>query len=572
MQLNNLISLTNRHFLLQVWNLASPYWKSQEKWLARILLVTIIALNFGTVQLAVLYSDWNRDFFNLMQNKEWHNFWPLLGNFVWIMGIFTLVDLGEDYLRRTLRIRWRRWLTDAYLTQWLQNNRLFRHQAQKGAIDNPDQRVTNDIKEFCDSTLRMGLGLLRTVTSLFSFVVILWNLSGQLEFEFAGSEWVIPGYMVWVAILYSIVGTWLTHKVAKPLTKLNFEQERHEANFRFHLMRVREHAESITLQSGEEAERKRAGGLFERVWENWQQLTMMKLRYNAFNSGYNEVARIFPYLVAAPRLMSGALQLGDMMQTATGFYRVQEAFSWFVDSYESVAEWKAVTDRLINFHVQLEQLSGPASAIEQGEAPGWSNLTVINPQDEVLFDAGTGALEVNTMISGPSGCGKSTLFRTLAGLWPCEKGQIVMPQGSDCMFIPQRGYLPHASMREVLSYPYESGKWTDEIYMDALTAVGLNELADLDTSDTWQHRLSGGELQRVMIARALVHQPEWLFLDEALSAVDEQSEQAIYVLLKEKMSKTRVISISHRSNSVNWHEHHLMVCKQTNQLVKEVVC
>lgn len=432
------LSLKDKPFLAQVWSLAHPYWRSDEKRIAWLLLGLVVGLNYLIVEVAVLYSNWNRDFFNLMQNEEWNNFWNMLGQFVLIMAVYTVVDFTEEYLRRTLRIRWRRWLTHAFLQKWLGGKRLYRHQLTYPDSDNPDQRISQDVKDFCDNTLKMGLGLLRTVTSLFSFVVILWNLSGSFTFEFAGSEWVLPGYMVWVAIIYSIVGTWLTYKIAKRLVPLNFEQEKSEADFRFHLMRVREHAESIALQRGELAENHRTQNLFSKVWDNWQQLTGMKLKYGAFTSGYNEVARIFPYLVASPRLMSGALQLGDMMQTATGFYRVQEAFSWFVDSYEEVADWRAVTDRLITFHTQLEMLP-TTNALPLSKQPEWRDLNLFSPNQQTLLSEQSGSIHQSITIKGVSGGGKSTFIRSLAGLWYIKVAtSACLTTASVCLFLRNR--------------------------------------------------------------------------------------------------------------------------------------
>ncbi|WP_235428286.1 MULTISPECIES: ABC transporter ATP-binding protein/permease [Xenorhabdus] len=546
-KMKNQLNLSNKRFLQQIYSLTAPYWRSEEKRIAWFLLTLVIALNYFIVEVAVKYSDWNRDFFNLMQNKEWHNFWPMLGQFILIMAIYSLIDLAEEYFRRTLRIRWRNWLTNVFLNQWLSHKRLYRHQLLYSNSDNPDQRISQDVKEFCDQTLYLGFGLLRTITSLISFTVILWELSGTLHFEFAGISWVIPGYMLWVAILYSVIGTWLTHKITKRLIPLTFEQEKCEADFRFHLMRIKEYAESIVFLRGEKAELARSKKLFSKIWKNWQHLTGMKVKYGAFTSGYNEVARIFPYLVASPRLMTGGLQLGDMMQTATGFYRVQEAFSWFVDSYESVANWRAVTERLITFYTQLESIS-PTERIHRTTQPSWSGLDIMLPDNKVIQSNMTGSFIQNSTICGPSGCGKSSFLRTIAGLWPHYKGQLSMPCDDSCMFIPQKTYLPKASLREILSYPNIDCHYDDWVLKQALNDVSLKQLIDkLDVIDNWQHKLSGGEIQKLMIARCLVQKPEWLFLDEALSALDHQSYIALSQLLRTKLANSHIIEISHRS-------------------------
>ena len=555
------LSLKDKSFLSQVWSLAHPYWSSDEKRIAWLLLGFVVGLNYLIVEVAVLYSNWNRDFFNLMQNEEWHNFWNMLGQFVLIMVVYTVIDLAEEYLRRTLRIRWRRWLTHTFLEKWLGGKRLYRHQLSYADSDNPDQRISQDVKDFCDKTLKMGLGLLRTVTSLFSFVVILWNLSGSLTFEFAGSEWVIPGYMVWVAIVYSIIGTWLTHKIAKRLVPLNFEQEKSEADFRFHLMRVREHAESIALQRGELAENSRTQTLFGKVWDNWQQLTGMKLKYGAFTSGYNEVARIFPYLVASPRLMSGALQLGDMMQTATGFYRVQEAFSWFVDSYEELSDWRAVTDRLITFHAQLEALPN-ANSLLRSEKPEWRDLNLYSPEQQPLLSEQSGAISQSIIIKGVSGGGKSTFIRSLAGLWPYQNGEISMPDDSECMFIPQKPYLPNATLRDILLYP-NCNSVSDEELSEALTLAGIAKFSDqIDMQSNWQQNVSGGELQKIMLARSLVQKPQWLFLDEAMSALDPESYRSIREVMKVQLPDSYIVEVSHRESHEE-EQNQLILCTQT---------
>lgn len=560
------LTLSDKKFLSQVWALIYPYWLSNEKRTAWFLLIFVISLNYLIVEVAVLYSNWNRDFFNLMQNKEWNNFWIMLRQFILIMGVYTLVDLAEEYLRRTLRIRWRRWMTNTFLNNWLEDNRLYHHQLTYPESDNPDQRISQDIKDFCDKTLSMGLGLLRTITSLFSFVIILWNLSGSLTFEFSGIEWVIPGYMVWVAVIYSILGTWLTHKIAKKLIPLNFEQEKNEANFRFQLMRIREHAESIVVQRGETAEKVYTQNLFNKICDNWQQLTGMKLKYDAFTSGYNEVARIFPYLVASPRLISGALQLGDMMQTATGFYRVQEAFSWFVDSYGQLADWRAITDRLILFHTQLEKIP-QIKPLSVSQFPEWRNLDVFSPSSQLLLDKQNGSINQSVIITGVSGGGKSTFFKTLAGLWPYHSGEISMPCHTDCMFIPQKPYLPNSSLRDVLNYPKINENMSDEVLHKALKYAGIsNFIPKLDVVKNWQQCLSGGELQKIMLARCLAQNPKWLFLDEAMSALDPESYHSLKSMILKLLPHTYVIEISHREN-LDEKFNKINLCPKTQSLV-----
>lgn len=544
---NNKLKLSNKRFIFQIWSLLAPYWCSKEKMAAWFLLVCVLICNYSIVEVAVKYSDWNREFFNLMQNKQWDNLWAMLAQFIVIMIIYSAIDIAEEYFRRTLRIRWRQWLTNIYLKKWLSNKRLYQHQLLYSESDNPDQRISQDIKEFCDQTLSLGLGLLRTITSLFSFTIILWNLSGTLKFELFDINWSIPGYMLWIAIIYSFLGTWLTHKITRKLVPLTFQQEKYEADFRFHLMRMKEYAEPIIFMKGEQAELLRSQKLFSKIWQNWQYLTGMKMKYQAFNSCYNELARIFPYLVAFPRLIQGGMQLGDMMQTATGFYRVQEAFSWFVDSYESVAGWKALTDRLIIFHTQLESIEEHRTST-YSNMPNWFNLTILLPNNQIIKQNMTGAFYHNCMIKGSSGSGKSTFFKTIAGLWPYYEGQFSMPDDKICMFIPQRSYLPQTSLNEILHYPdlpkgYET-KQTQQILLD----VGLEYLIDkLEVTDNWQQKLSGGEIQKLMLARCLVQKPKWLFLDESFSALDPESHYNLIQLLKKQLNDTVIIEISHCS-------------------------
>jgi len=556
---------TFRHFLRDLWVLARPYWFSEEKWGARGLLALIVALNLGMVGIMVLLNQWNNAFYNTLQDKDLEGFYQQLLVFTGLAGAFILVAVYRLYLNQMLQIRWRRWLTERYLDEWIAHRTYYRLQLTDRETDNPDQRIADDLSLFVDKTLSLTLGLLSAVVTLVSFVVILWGLSGMFSFSLGGREIVVPGYMVWVALVYAIIGTWLTHLIGRPLVGLNFNQQKFEANFRFSLVRVRENAEAIALYRGEAGEIGNLRLRFSDVWRNWWEIMKRQKKLTWFNAGYNQIANIFPILVAAPRYFSGAIQLGGLMQTASAFGQVQDALSWFVNAYAQLAEWKATVDRLTTFHRAMQNAAahsadGIRAAAGAGTGLAAHAVALKLPDGRALAEPFDLAIPAGAplLVTGPSGAGKSTLFRAFAGIWPFGHGAVTQP-GGGLLFLPQKPYLPIGRLRDALAYPAAADAFTEAALREALTVVGLPALAGrLEEEQHWAQVLSGGEQQRVAFARALLQAPGWLFLDEATSALDEPSESALYRLLAERLPQTTVVSIGHRSSLAAFHPRRLI--------------
>ncbi|MFN8525849.1 MAG: ABC transporter ATP-binding protein/permease [Chloroflexota bacterium] len=552
----------NTGFLRRVWALIVPYWRSEERLWAWVLLGAVVALTLGRVYLLVLLNTWNRDFYNALEQRDYDAFLYLLLYFCGLAAVFIVLSVYRLYLSQMLEIRWRVWLTTQYLGSWLKQRVYYLLELRGRSTDNPDQRIAEDLRKLSGGTLGLALGLLSSVVTLVSFITVLWEVSGPLEFELGGTAVFIPGYMVWVAIVYAIVGSVLTHYVGRPLIPLSFQQERLEADFRFNLVRVRENAEGVALYKGEEPER---AGLIHRmdaVRLNWYELMRYTKRLTSFTVGYDQVADIFPILVAAPRYFAGAINLGQLFQITNAFGRVQGALSWFVTTYGSLADWKASMDRLLTFQDALNEIereaASPATltvlhggdgalsvAVERLKLP--NGRVVLN---DVAFQVSSGD---RLLISGPSGSGKTSLFRAIAGIWPYGEGAVTVPSGARLLFLPQKPYIPIGTLRAAVSYPEREGAYAADQVSEALSSVGLGHLvARLDAQENWSLALSGGEQQRLAMARALLHRPDFLFMDEATSALDEDSERHLLSALRDRLPKAAVISISHRSGDLDF--------------------
>lgn len=561
-----------RATLATVWRIASPYFRSEDKWAGRGLLAAVIAIELSLVAIDVLINKWNSRFFNALQDKDWDRFVTEIGVFCVLASLAVVLSVYQLYLNQWLQIRWRNWMTRHYLGEWLDGPNHYLMQLQGDAADNPDQRMTEDVKLFIERTMEIGVGLLSSIVSLASFVVILWGLSAAAPLHLFGNELAIPGYLVWGALIYAIFGTVLTQWIGSPLVKLDFEQQQREADFRFNLVRARENSEQIALMKGEPAERERLMHRFGRVISNWYDIMSRTKRLTFFTQSYAQAAVVFPYIVVAPAyFFGGKVQLGGLTQTASAFDSVYKALSFFVSVYRRLAEWRAVVARLDGFEMSIASsrrlATDPASvqvAAGAGKAIELKGLSVRLPNGSPVVAADAISLRdgERTLITGPSGSGKSTLFRAIAGVWPFGGGLITAPAGATLMMLPQRPYFPIGSLHAAVSYPSAAGTFDIERVKRALLDAGLTSLAGrLHEEAHWNRILSLGEQQRLGVARALLHTPAFLFLDEATASLDEPSEAALYRLLAEKLPQTTVVSIGHRSTLDAFHERKLALVR-----------
>ena len=552
------------------WHLFRGYWNSEHKWKARGLLAFVIGLNFFGVYLLVRLNSWYNEFYNALQQYQVDSFWPLVGEFTGVAMLYIVIAVYAIYLRQAVQIKWRTWLTDKYLSRWLKGQVYYRLQVQNSDTDNPDQRISEDINQFVNLSLQLLIGFLKQLTTLVAFGVVLWNLSGAFTLNLGGQNIVIYGYMFWFSFVYSGIGTVCAHLVGRKLIGLNFEQQRFEADFRFNMMRVRENSESIAFYGGENAENKGFHERFAKVISNFWQLMKQTKILNFYVNGYAQLAVIVPLILAAPQYFAGAIALGGLMQTVSAFGRVQDALSYFVESYDSIAQLAAVVKRLDTFTEHMER----AEMVENGVRPQTADDTELRvedlrvqlPDSRVLLENCSLTLPAGSrlLVTGSSGCGKSTLLRTLAGIWPYGKGKLSLQKNSRLLFLPQKPYLPLGSLRRALYYP-GTAAGSDEALQAVLVKVGLDKFVTrLDEVDDWSRILSLGEQQRLAFARVLLQKPDWVFLDEATSALDEPREAEVYELLKKELPQMGVVSVGHRSTLYAQHEQELKLAGDGN--------
>jgi len=555
-----------------VWRIASPYFGSEDRWPGGILLAAVIAIELSIVGLTVLFNSWNNVFYNALQNRDWDAFVTQLIYFCFIAGALVVLAVYQLYLNQWLQIRWRRWMTRAYLDHWMEGANHYRMQLLGDAADNPDQRISEDIAQFIALTLNIGLQLLNACVTLFSFTIILWGLSAAAPLHVFGIRFDIPGYLFWAALIYAGAGTILTHLIGRPLIALSFQQQRYEADFRFNLVRVRENSEQIALLEGEAAERDRLLIRFRNVVANWMAIMSRQKKLVFFTASYAQAAVVFPFIMVSPAYFANVVQLGGLMQSANAFGRVQEALSVFVTVYRQLAEWRAVVERLSGFDQSVATaravaVTPPVIDVVTGDAPAVSfkDLAVRLPNGVPLVTTNDLAIGLGerVLVSGPSGAGKSTLFRALARVWPFGAGTITLPKDARVMILPQRPYFPIAPLAAAVAYPAESGRFDAGRVAELVATVGLPELAKrVEDEAHWNRMLSLGEQQRLGIARALLHAPDYLFLDEATASLDEASEAALYRLLEQRLRRATIVSIGHRATLAAFHRRRLTFSRE----------
>ncbi len=576
-------------------NIADPYFANRDKptkeiglfrWfgttegrIGRNLVALSIFVNFADVALTLRFNFFYRDIYNSLQEYDANAFWyQLLWVFVPLATLNIAIGMFDLFVDSSLLIRWRTWLTHSLYERWLGNGTHYRIPFTDEEADNPDQRIQADVNSFIVQTTTLSIRLLSQAAQLVSFIVILWTLSRDFVVPF--TDTVIPGFLVWLVIAYAVVGTWLTHLIGRPLIGLDFRQEQVEANFRFALARNRIYSEQIALLRGERAEASRLSSLFHSVIDNYVGIIFRRIKLIAFTFSYRQASVIFPMVLAAPSFFAKKITLGALQQTSQAFGQVQSSLSFFVDSYTTLAAYKANTIRLGSFRramTKAEALEAAGYGLVQGNDSAGDVtardlvLALPNGKPIVTADALTLPRGGATLVTGPSGSGKSTLFRAIAGIWPFGKGRVDVPAGQSALLLPQRPYIPQGTLRGAVVYPNTTDQFPDAAIRDALTAAQLAHLVDhLDESDTWERRLSGGEQQRLAITRALLAKPEWLFLDEATASLDEPSEAALYRMLRERLPGTTIVSIGHRSTLDAFHDRRIALEPESGVFVPRV--
>lgn len=566
----------SRQFFKEVWLLTKSYWQSEEKKKACFLLACILALTLGIVYMLVLLNQWNNSFYSALQNYETEKIFDELIHFSWLAAIYIVLAVYSYYLQQMLILNWRRWLTVRFLDIWLKNKTYYNLQMFGKDTDNPDQRISEDVRLFVEMTLSFTIGIIKSLCTFASFVFILYKMSGPLSFTVFGTTLTIQGYLFWAALIYSIIGTYITHLVGRKLVQLNFVQQRYEADFRFSMIRLRESAESVAFYRGEQQEAGVFKNRFKLLLDNFWRLVNKQKQLVWLNSGYSQIAIIFPFVAAMNRYLNREFTLGGLMQVSNAFGYVQSSLSYFIDMYTAIAQWQAVVMRLTYFGNHMQEVAQDADRFHlerfaTSKKVSADAMQVNLPDGTPLLEKITFSLNQgeNVLIKGISGSGKSTLLRAIAGIWPFVEGKINLPERDQLMFIPQKPYIPLGTLREALLYPGSKPVSDDELCL-LLVRCQIGYLQDkLDLTADWSHVLSVGEQQRLAFVRAHIQQPIWLFLDEATSALDEETEAKMYSLLAEFLPMTTVVSVGHRSTLNKYHQKVLRLDKTEKRVYLE---
>lgn len=544
--------------------IAVPFWITKDSLMAWFQVGMIVCFTVMTITLAKQFNDWYKEFWDFVQNYNLNGFIGCLFLFFFLATLHVCTVVYKSYVISALSIRWRKWLTKYYIDRYTSKNAFYSLELTDSETDNPDQRIAEDLKSFVSLTITIIISIITDLSMLATFVIVLWGLSQSVTVPIMGVDVYLPdGYMLYLALGYAIVGTLITFLMGRPLVLLNFRQQRFEADFRYSLIRMRENAESIALYKGNMEEARRFKFLFGDVVSNYVFLIYKIKSLGFFTLGYAQTAVIFPIVISAPMYFAQIITIGSLMQINSAFGRVQDSLSTLIQNFTSIAEWKAVIDRLALFEKSIskvEQLDLPKIET-QGACLNIANLEVCRPNGEILISSLSLKLAVgeSLLIRGASGCGKSTFLRSVAGIWPYAKGEITLPEGVS-LFLSQKPYMPLGTLKATICYPQSADHATDDVIVEMLKTVGLGHLTEfLNVVDSWRQVLSLGEQQRIAFLRAFINNPDILFMDEVTSALDEDNENLLYGMLKSRLPQTIIISVGHRGSLQKFHTRELVI-------------
>lgn len=555
--------IESRHYT--AWQLIKSYWQSDQRYPAYVFFAIVVVMTVSLVGFDVIFNYWYNYFYNALQAYDKHGVIRLLLVFFTIAAFYIVIAVYRYYISTLFGLRWRRWLTTKFVDRWLRKRGYYLLENFDEKTDNPDQRIQEDVAAVINYSIDLSLGLIGAITTFLAFIYILWQLSGEVTFSLGRLGNIhISGYLVWVGVLYAIIGTFFTVKLGRPLVPLNFEQQRREATFRFAAVEVRTHAEDIALYHGEKQQKKILGKLFDKVYDNYYMIIVRQKTLMWFTTGYNQVAVVLPLMVALPNYFDKVFLLGGLMQSLSAFGKVQDSLSFMVNSYTRIAEFQAITQRLttfVNHMTDVEEKAERENQVQFKKHAAHSIVTkdlVINtPRSELLLsDINETFTHGNHyLIKGVSGVGKSTFLRTMAGIWPYAAGEVTFPESQRIMYLPQKPYMPIGKLSEAISFPNEEGTVDKEELVQIMRDCKLESfIPRLDEANSWSEKLSPGEQQRVAFARVLLHKPDWAFLDESTSMLDIANEEHLYKMLKLKLPHCSLVSVGHRPSLDVHHE------------------
>lgn len=566
--------LFGARFARHLWRLTRIYWRSPDALVGTFLLLVAISLELATVQASVAMAAAEGRIFDALGDRNMGGFFGAMGLYLGVIGVYVFTSTFRIWVRARLDIRWREHVTASFVERWIGPEAYRDAEIHPSGLDNPDQRIAEDIRTYVSSALGLSLSLLSAAATLYSFGALLWRMSGEWPVHLWNVEFRIPGLMLWVAILYAVLATLFTHLVGRPLIPINFDRLRYEADFRYGLVYFRDNVEAVALARGQDFERHGARDRFGQVVRNWLQLIGAQARLTGLTTGMGQANGLVPILVGAPAYFAHHLTLGNLAQTRIAYGQFSAALAWFVTAYQEIAQWRASIERLATFldamdDARVHVAEHPGIRVSEAATPvlRLDRVQIETPDGQVLLEPATAEVHPGERIAiiGPAGSGKTTLFRAMAGIWPFGAGRIDMPKGARTMFLTQQPYLPLGTLREAITYPSLGTAIPDANVREILAYVGLQRLLPrLDRVEAWDKVLSGDERQRLLFARVLAHEPDWIFSDDATASLDEAMEQRVYDIVCARLPKATLLSISQRPHVVSMHERRWMLVPRPN--------